>query len=135
MVNRLTRLDPVLQMKTNRIGDQRARLFLRLPFRVAALERRTDGEISTVFVPFDDDGELVLGHSSKLSGARGVAQPHEVRTLQLRNDGDPSYFELEPAFRVAGRGRESQKDGRGVSETAENTPDDLETVGGKNSQP
>ena len=64
-------------MEPDCVGDQIAGFGLRLTFRVAALQRRTDCEETTIFIALDDHGELVALHR-RIVTEGGV--PNGIRT-------------------------------------------------------
>ena len=75
--NNFTPFETALDVQPDRISNQSACFFLGISFRIAALKRGTHGEVPTIFVTFDDDGELVRLHM--LNRNRRLASPSRFR--------------------------------------------------------
>jgi hypothetical protein len=62
-MDRLTPLETVFDVKTNRVLDEVSRFLLGFPFRVAALQGRNDGHVTTVLIPLDYNRKLIDLHA------------------------------------------------------------------------
>ena len=61
-IDGLTIGDSVFEVKLDRVFDQSARLGFGFPLRVTTLKAGTNCQEAPLFVPLDDDSELILGH-------------------------------------------------------------------------
>ena len=91
----LTGVQPVPDVKTNRVLNQGQRFRFRLPFGVAPLECRTDGDESPVFVAFDDNRKRVILHAGLLSLK---SRCYPLSLAAVRNQLPPSGYSERGVF-------------------------------------
>ena len=63
-MDRLSTLEPVLDVKANRILNELSRFLLGFAFGVAPLQRRYDRDEPPVLVALDHNGKLVESHGA-----------------------------------------------------------------------